>query len=471
MMQNTELVFMSITEQISLIEKKKISVVELVETYAERIARLQPKLKAYITVCHEEALSQAREIDTSLAKGDKIKKPLLGIPIGLKDQLDTRGMLTTNGSLALKDHIPEEDATVVTKLKEAGVIILGKLNMSGFIGDEPPFGQPRNPWNVDYSPGGSSSGPGVAVSSGLCAASIGEDTAGSGRIPASHCGIVGLRPSSGLVSRYGLHPLSPSLDTPSPMGRTVNDCATLLQVVAGYDPKDTLSSHRQVPDYLANLQHGIKGLRIGVIQEFMDDQRLDQEIKAAINRAIVVLSELGASFEEVSIPYVTSSMCAAGIIIWSEEAALNRKWFESKYHLFSQNARVGFLAGCLLPVKAYMLARQTQALIRAQTLKAFQKYDLLLCPNSSKLAPNIEAARKNACSPTKWDVLRKHADGHVGFASLSGCPAISVPCGFSKSGLPVGLQLIGRPFEDALVLRAAHAYEQATQWHNQYPNL
>jgi aspartyl-tRNA(Asn)/glutamyl-tRNA(Gln) amidotransferase subunit A len=473
-MYEMDLANMSLVELSSLIQKKETSATEVVKIYLDRIERLQSKLNAYITVCREEALISAKEIDDSLTRSNQTRKPLLGIPIALKDQFDTRGLLTTNGSLALKDHIPDEDASVVAKLKESGAILLGKLNMAEFAaagGEDPPFGQPRNPWNVLYSPGGSSSGSGIAVSSGLCAASIGEDTGGSGRGPASFCGVVGLRPSAGLVSRFGIHSLSPSFDTASPLGRTVADCATLLQVIAGYDPKDQLSSRRPVADYLSTLREEIKGVRIGVIREFMDDQGLDREIRTITTTAINKLTDLGVSIDEVSIPYIGNSMYALGIIIWCEGAALNRKWVESKYQLIRQSTRVGFLAGCLLPVKAYLIARQAQALIRTQILEAFQKYDLLLCPTSPKLAPKIEDAKEVASFPEKEDVVRRHAEGHSGFAPLAGCPAISVPCGFSKMGLPIGLQITGRPFEDALVLRLAHAYEQITEWHNQHPSL
>jgi aspartyl-tRNA(Asn)/glutamyl-tRNA(Gln) amidotransferase subunit A len=448
-MRKTELVFSSIDELSSLISKKQISAVELVNTYLERIERLQPRLNAYITVCGEEALASAKAIDKSLMKAKPPQKPFLGIPIAIKDQLDTSG---------------------VAKLKDAGAILLGKLNVTGGA-DEPPFGQPRNPWNIDYSPGGSSSGSGIAVSTGLCVSSIGEDTGGSIRVPASYCGVVGFRPSSGLVSRWGLHPLSPSMDTAAPIGRSVADCATMLQVVAGYDPKDALSSHRQVPDYLASLQHGSKGVRMGLIKEFMDDENLDFEIKAAITAAINTLIELGASIDEISIPHIKASMFAVGIIIWCEEATLKRKWYESKYHLFTQRTRVGFLAGSLLPAKAYMLARQAQSLIRSEVLEAFHKYDLLLCPTSPKPVPKIENAKKAASYVTVDAILKRHADGHVGFAPLTGCPAISVPCGFTQLGLPVGFQITGRPFEDATVLGVAHAYEQSTDWHNHHPDL
>ncbi len=473
-MLESDLAFSSIIELSSLIGKREISVTELVITYLERIERLQPKLNAYITVCREEALASAKIIDSTLMKDGQFRKPLLGIPVALKDQFDTRGILTTNGSLALDDYIPQEDATAVARLKEAGAIILGKLNMTEFAvagGEDPPFGQPRNPWNTDYSPGGSSSGSGIAVSAGLCATSVGEDSGGSGRIPANFCGVVGLRPSAGLVSRCGIHPLSPSLDTASPLGRTVEDCAALLQVIAGYDPKDALSCHRPVPDYLARLREGVRGVRIGVIKEFMDDQNLDSEIKAAIGTAKTTLDDLGASITEVSISYIKQSMYALGILIWCEGAALNHKRYESKYHLFRQSTRLGFLAGCLLPSEVYLRARQAQALIRSEVLEAFQQCDVLLCPISPKLTPKIEDAEKAANFPTKEDVLRRHADGHVGFAPLAGCPAISVPCGFSQSGLPIGVQIIGRPFEDTTVLRVAHAYEQSANWHNRHPDL
>lgn len=473
-MQNANLTYMSLAELSALIFKKDISAVEITKIYLDRIDKLQPKLNAYITICREKALNSAKGIDKALDRNIPSNKPLLGIPVALKDQIDTRGILTTNGSLALIDNVPLEDATVVSKLKKAGAIILGKLNMNEFAaggGENPPFGQPRNPWNLDYSPGGSSSGSGIAVSAGLCAISVGEDSGGSGRIPASYCGVVSIRPSVGLASRYGIHPLSPSLDMASPFGRTVADCAILLQAISGYDPKDALSSRRPVPNYVGRLGNNIKGVQIGVISEFIESPNLDPEIRAAIKTAIAVLTDLGAYVEKVSIPYITHSMYALGTIIWCEGAALNRHLLESKCDLFQQSTCLGFIAASLLPAKAYLVARQAQAFIRTQVLESFKKYDLLLSPTFPRLPPKIDDALKTVSFPSKEDVLKRHADGHPGFAPLTGCPAISVPCGFSQSGLPIGLQIIGRPFEDTLVLQAAHAYEQSTLWHTQHPDL
>jgi aspartyl-tRNA(Asn)/glutamyl-tRNA(Gln) amidotransferase subunit A len=255
------------------------------------------------------------------------------------------------------------------------------------------------------------------------------------------------------------------------MGRTVADCAAMLQVIAGYDSKDVLSSRRVVPDYTAGIQRGLKGNRIGVIQELMDDDNLDAEIKAAMVTAIKALIGLGAKVDEVSIPHIKASMYPIGIIIWCEQSALQRKLYESRRHLFTQYARVHHVVGSLLPSKAYVMARQTQNLIRSQVLETFQKYDLLLCPSAPKLPPKIEDASRAAKFPAKDALLLRHADGHLGFAPLAGCPAISVPCGFSQSGLPIGLQITGRPFEEDTVLRVAHAYEQSTDWHNRHPEL
>jgi aspartyl-tRNA(Asn)/glutamyl-tRNA(Gln) amidotransferase subunit A len=470
-MQKDELTYLSIMELSSLIWKKEISATELVKKYLERIERLQYGLKAYITVCDEEALASARAIDESRKK---VEGPLMGVPIALKDQFKTMGVLTTNGSLVLRDHIPAEDATVVIKLKKAGAVLLGKLNMSEFAaagGEDMPFGEPRNPWNLEYSPGGSSSGSGIAVAAGLCAGSIGEDTGGSGRSPANACGVAGLRPSSGLVSRYGMYPFSPSLDSASPIARTVADCAILLRETAGYDRKDPLSSRLPVPDYLASLGENIKGVRIGVIHELVHHPGFDPEVNTAIQTAITVMTGLGASINEISIPYINHSMYALGIIVWSEGAALNRKWLETGYQRLKQSTRLGFLAGSLLPSKVYQMARQAQGLIRSQTLEALEKYDVLLCSTSPVLTPKIEDAKKTANFPKKEDVVRRHDAGHLGFAPLAGCPAISVPCGFSQAGLPIGLQIVGRPFDESTVLHVAHAYERSTRWHNFHPDL
>jgi aspartyl-tRNA(Asn)/glutamyl-tRNA(Gln) amidotransferase subunit A len=253
------------------------------------------------------------------------------------------------------------------------------------------------------------------------------------------------------------------------MGRTVADCAALLQVIAGYDSQDVLSSRRRVPQYLVGDTGGLSGLRIGVIQEFVETPNLDPEVGQAVDTAVDVLRSAGASCEMVSIPYIDMSMFALGIIVWCDGAALNRRLVEAKYQLLVPSTRIGLLAGQLLPAKAYLLARQAQTLIRSQVLGAFRQYDLLVCPTAPKTAPQIEGAARAAAFPAKDEVVKRHADGNTGFAPLAGCPAISVPCGFTESGMPIGLQIAGRPFEDEMVFRAAWAYEQNTEWHTRHP--
>jgi len=301
-----ELAFLGAAKLASLVRERRVSPVELVRVYLKRIERLDARLRAYITVLPETALETARKAETAVMRGDALG-PLHGVPYAVKDQFDTAGVLTTLGSRILRHHVPVENATAISRLNEAGGLLLGKLNLTEFaLGGtrEFPFGQPRNPWNPDHDPGGSSSGSGIAVAAALCAASLGEDTGGSVRTPASWCGVVGLRPTWGRVSRHGSFPLSWSMDTAGPLTRTVEDAALLLRVIAGHDPRDPLTSRRPVPDYVVALDAGVRGLRIGIIRELTFAGDTDVEVRGAVLEAARRLQELGATVEETSLSLV-----------------------------------------------------------------------------------------------------------------------------------------------------------------------
>src|SRR3989441_7501615 len=301
-----DVVYLSATRQAELIRAKQVSPVELLGAYLDRIDRLDGRLRAYITVTREAALAAARQAEDAVLQGARLG-PLHGVAFAVKDQFATRGVRTTAGSRILADNVPDEDATVVARLTAAGGILLGKLNLTEFaLGGTInfPFGQPRNPWNTEHDTGGSSAGSGAAVAAGLCAVSLGEDTGGSVRTPASWCGVVGLRPTWGRVSRHGCFPLCWSMDTPGPLARTVEDAALLLQVVAGHDARDPWTSRRPVPEYSRTLEGGVRGLRIGLIRELTLGPETDAEMSAAVLAAAKRLEALGAAVEEISLPLV-----------------------------------------------------------------------------------------------------------------------------------------------------------------------
>src|SRR6266536_5616578 len=302
-MERADIPFLPATELARQIEQKQVSPVEVVEAYLERIERLDPRLNAYLTVCQDEARRAAREAERAIARGH-YRGPLHGIPFAAKDQLYTKGIRTTGGSPIFEHFVPDEDATVITKLKAAGAILLGKLNMTEFAttGFSHRFHTPRNPWDLARYTGGSSSGSGAATAAGLCATTLGEDTGGSIRFPAAWCGVVGLRPSWGRVSRYGLMPGVWSMDTIGPLARSVEDCAITLEAIAGYDPKDPYTWNVPVPRYTQALDGNIKGLRVGVVREQLDSDLVEPGVREAILQAIGVLRESGAAVEDVAIP-------------------------------------------------------------------------------------------------------------------------------------------------------------------------
>ena len=468
-----ELAHLSVTDLVTQISKREVSPVELVQTYLDRIDRWDDSLHAYITVCRDESLQAAREAEAAATRGDTLG-PLHGIPIGVKDQLYTKGIKTTAGSRILAEFVPEEDATVIARLKEAGAIILGKHNMTEFaLGGtvDYPYGQPRNPWNLAYSPGGSSSGSGIAPAAGLCAAAIGEDTLGSIRSPGNCNNLVGLRPSWGRVSRYGIIPLAWSLDTAGPLTRTVEDSARLLEVIAGHDLQDPWSARLPVPNYRAALDGEVRGMRVGVIREMFESDFLHPEVQATVREAAALLGRLGAAVDEVSLPLVEIAAPVSMAICDSEGASLHRERLASHPEEYDQATRRRMLASSLVPLPLYYKAQQVRNLIRNQVLEAFQSFDVLLCPASADPPPPIEEAKNIIL--TKEEVIRtlfQQRTYSTPFV-LAPTPAASIPCGFTQGGLPLGMQLIAAPFNEAAIFRVAYAYEQNTDWPLKRPPL
>ncbi len=465
-MDRNELPLQSVSALAGLIESKQVSPVELVEAYLQRIDDLDFKFNSYITVLWQQALDEARRAEQEIAAGN-YRGPMHGIPVGVKDQIWTRGIRTTGGARITADFVPDDDATVVARLRDAGAILLGKTNLSEFAitGFTHRFSTPRNPWDLNISAGGSSGGSGAATAAFLCATSLGEDTGGSIRRPAAWCGIVGLRPGWGRVSRYGLMRGVWSMDTIGPISRTVEDAAITLSVIAGHDPKDPTTWNTPVPDYRQALDGDIRGKRVGIVTELLHSDVVEPDVANAVTAAAGTLAELGADVEEVSIPLASHANAIAGTLLAVEPSVNMREWVRERLHDFGHDNRVGLLTGSLVPAAAYLKAQKLRAMLRNDVLAAFQSYDALIMPTSGRQAvPLIEDP----------PVTSKETSSRLPFMrtntfNLSSAPAISVPCGFGGRGLPVGLQIAGPPGGEEMVLRMAHAFEQNTDWHTMRP--
>ena len=471
MSKDADLAFLSARQIAALVRERAVSPVEITRLYLDRIERLDRELRAYITVLPEAALESARRAEAAVLRGEPLG-PLHGVPYAVKDQFDTAGVRTTSGSRLLEHHVPTEDATTISRLSGAGAILLGKLNLTEFaLGgtQQFPFGQPRNPWNLAHEPGGSSSGSGIAVAAALCAASLGEDTGGSVRSPASFCGVVGLRPTWGRVSRHGSFPLSWSMDTPGPLARTVEDAAWLLQAIAGYDPKDALSSREPVPEYTRGLGTGVGGLQIGVIRELTSGPETDAEVNAAVLEAARCLERLGATTEEISLPLVPRAGAIFMALADADGAGVHHRWLRTRATEYDQGTRRRLLTASLIPAAIQQRAARARALLGTQMREALARHHLLLCPTAHQAAPPIAVGRSAITS--RHDVAGRFFTrrSYVTPAALAGLPAIAVPCGFTRSGLPLSLQLIGRHFDEATVLRAAHTYECQFEWSRRRP--
>ncbi len=459
------------------------------EAYLDRIARHDGTLRSYLTVMREEALAQAHAADERYRKGMP-RGPLDGVPVALKDVLCTRGVPTTCGSKILEHFVPPYDATVVQRLREAGAVLLGKTNLDEFAmgssTEHSAFGPTRNPWDPARVPGGSSGGSAAAVAADLAAAALGTDTGGSVRQPAAFCGVVGLKPTYGRVSRYGLVAFASSLDQIGPFAKDVLDCALVLEAIAGHDPRDATSIPAPVPRYAAALTGDVRGLRLGVPREYFTPG-MDPEVEQAVREAIGVLEKLGASTREISLP-TTDYGIAVYYIIAPAEASSNLARYDGvKYGLrlpggrdlvemVSRTRAAGFGAEVkrriMLGTYAlsagyydayYGRAQKVRTLVRRDFEAAFQAVDLIVAPTT----PNVAFRHGEKEDPLAMYLNDVFTVG----GNLAGLPAVSVPCGFTAAGLPIGLQLIGRALDEARVLRAAHAYEQATSWLARRPAL
>jgi aspartyl-tRNA(Asn)/glutamyl-tRNA(Gln) amidotransferase subunit A len=461
------------TDLARMIATKVVSPVEIVRAHLDRIAALDGDLRAFITVSDEAALAAARAAESALMSGQPVG-PLHGVPYALKDLYDTAGLRTTGGSRIFADRVPARDATVTTRLARAGAILLGKLNMVEFAygpeGLNPHYGHARNPWDAatHRMAGGSSSGSGVAVAAGLAPGALGSDTGGSIRIPASLCGITGLKPTYGRVSRAGVLPLAWSMDHAGPMTRSAADCALMLGAMAGYDPADPSTSVLPVPDYLGALTGEVRGLRVGLLRAgFLDAAA--PEVRAAVEAAARTLAGAGAVVDEVHLETAPHVAAAALAVVAVEALAYHADLLRSRGAEYDPDVARRLRTGAYVSGRHYVRAQQVRALVRADVDAALARRDVLLAPATPVPAPPVDA-RQVVLGDGAGDVRAALLRFTRPF-NLSGHPACALPCGFTADGLPVGLQLVGRPFDEVTVLRAADAFQRLTDFHTRRPVL
>ena len=457
---------LTVADLSNAIRKKDISPVEVAQIYLDRIDAVDSKVHGFITVTREEALSAAKKAEAEILKGN-YRGPLHGIPIGIKDQIYTKGIKTTTAQPYGENFVPDYDATVVARLKEAGAILMGKLNLTVIGGGGRtyyPYGIPTNPWNLDYSAGGSSGGSGIAVAACELPVTIGEDSLGSIRGPANCCGVIGLKTTYGRVSRYGMTEFDWSLDTIGPMGRTVLDCAWLLEVIAGHDPSDITTSRRPVPHYEAFLTGDIRGVRVGVVKQLLYHEEIHPEMRDAVLTAVKVLNDQGAKAEEVSLPNIQYVGIASGVADQVNNVNLHLARFKEHPELYDYATRTRFLTAALMPASTVSVAYRLRNLIRRDVLDLLSKFDVLVYPGAAGPAPKITPPSK---STNKDDVLDRmlNSPNLTSASNLVGVPSMVLPCGFSSMGLPLGLQITGGMFQEATVFRVAHAYQAVTDWH------
>jgi len=458
---------LTIHEAGRLLKNGELSPVELTQAFFDRIADTDDRLHSFITLLNDEAMGEARVAEAEIRSG-RYRGPLHGIPIALKDLYDTAGIRTTSGSRVDFDRVPTADSTATARLKEAGSILLGKLAMHEFALGGPdwttPFEPARNPWNLDHITGGSSSGSASAVSSGQAMGALGSCTGGSIRGPASLCGIVGLKPTYGRVSRSGVVTLSWSQDHVGPMTWTVEDSAYMLQTIAGHDPKDPTSSKAPVPDYSLSLREDIRGKTFGLPRHyFFDaDPAVNAEVVSVVEKAAGELEKLGAKIETIELPSLEYVRAANTIIMVSEAFAFHEPNLKTRPQDFGEIVRARFRIGGMLTAGDYLQAQRCRQWSKREFADALRKVDFFLTPTMTQPAAAFEGY-----DPT--DTIRGRS--FTAPFNVTGLPAISVPCGFTEAGLPVGMQIAGKPFDEPGVIQAAYTYQQHARWYETRPNI
>jgi aspartyl-tRNA(Asn)/glutamyl-tRNA(Gln) amidotransferase subunit A len=462
----TQLTQLGLAEAMGLLRRRALSPVELTQACLARIEQLNPSLNAFITVTAEQALQQAREAEAQIQRG-QWRGPLHGMPLALKDLIDTAGIRTTAASAVFRDRIPTQDAEVVRRLKAAGAVLLGKLNLHEFAygGTSVPsyFGPVRNPWNTSRIAGGSSGGSAAAVAAGLCFGALGSDTAASVRQPAAYCGVVGLKPTYGRVSTRGVIPLSWSLDHIGPLCRSAADAAWMLEAIAGYDPLEPTSVDRPAERYGSALHGRTAALRIGIVRRPYFDA-LDPDIEGAVNQAIQVLGRLTASTRDVDLPYTNVLLTIAS----AEAYAYHKPYFTAAPQLYQPMTRQRLEQAAGISAAEYTNALRELQRLRRQADSAFANVDLLVTPTTAIAPLSIEAGYADPPLPADGTPV-EFRNNHM--FDVLGLPAISLPCGFSRDGMPVGLQIAGPAFAESRVLALSQAYQQVTDWHRRAPPL
>ncbi|MBI2486543.1 MAG: Asp-tRNA(Asn)/Glu-tRNA(Gln) amidotransferase subunit GatA [Deltaproteobacteria bacterium] len=485
-----ELPFLTIREVSESIKKKEISPVEITQAILERIGEVDGKLNSYITVLADQAIQFAKEAEKLISSGTYIG-PLHGVPIGLKDIFCMKGVRTTCGSKILENFISPYDATVTRKLKDAGAVIVGKNNMDEFAmgssTENSYFGPTRNPWDLERVPGGSSGGSAAAVSASLCFGSIGTDTGGSIRQPATLCGLVGLKPTYGRVSRFGMIAFASSLDQGGPLTKTVEDTALMLNIIAGNDSRDSTSVNSPVPDYTSCLNDGIKGVKVGVPREYFI-KGIDTEVEEAVKRAIALVEDLGGVVEEISLPHTKHAVSAYYLLAPSEASSnlarydgvkygfrvydaenLRDMYFKTRAEGFGREVKRRIMIGTYALSSGYydayyLKAQRVRTLIKKDFEDAFKKVDVIMTPTSPEPAFKIGEKTDDPLKMYLSDIFTIPCN-------LAGLPGISIPCGFTSTGLPIGLQILGKPFDEETLLRVAHNYEIHTNWKEKRPPI
>ncbi len=465
-MTELDLCYLSLSEAARLIKTRLLSPVELMRAVVARQKAVEPKINAFIYVFGEHELDdQARTAEQEIARG-QYRGPLHGIPITIKDIYDIAGTPTTCASAVRADHMAAQHAFSVRRLLDAGAIVIGKTNLTEFAVDlpGPQYGWARNPWDLARIPGFSSSGSGASLAAGVGFATMGTDTGGSIRIPAAFSSCVGIKPTYGRVSRQGIFPLAWSLDHAGPLPRTVRDAAIMLQVVAGYDPKDQTCATVSVPSYTRGIGGGVKGLRIGLPVGQFDDS-VNPGVRKLFDAAIQTLRDLGARTSVVDVPHMAETWTALMAVIRTEQAAVHSDLIRSRRHLYGKNLGDRIADAMVRPAVQYIQAQRLRTLIKHDFDTALEKVDVIATPTIPiwpyRIDANISGGAGQGALTTKFTPP----------SNLTGLPTLSVPCGFSPDGLPAGLQIIGRSFDERLLFRIAHTYERATDWHKRRPSL
>jgi aspartyl-tRNA(Asn)/glutamyl-tRNA(Gln) amidotransferase subunit A len=485
-----EITGLTIHELSKGLKNKEFTSKELIEAYLGRIEKIDSKVRAYITVTRKEALESAEDADKRLKEGSDTT-PVTGIPIAVKDIFCTRGIKTTCASKILEGFIPPYDATVIKKLKTAGAVILGKVNMDEFAmgssTENSAFFPTQNPWSIGRVPGGSSGGSAAAVAADECVASVGTDTGGSLRQPAACCGVVGLKPTYGRVSRYGMIAFASSLDQGGPITKNVTDAAIILNIIAGHDPFDTTSIDAPVPDYAEGLKDGVKGLKVGIPKEYFIEG-IDKEVEGAVREAIGVLKGAGAELVDISLPHTEYAISVYYLVATAEASSNLARYDGVKYGLrvdeggglmdmykltrvkgFGSEVKRRIMLGTYALSAGYYdayyrKASQVRTLIKRDFEEAFKNCDVIATPTSPTPAFKIGEKIDDPLTMYLSDIFTISCN-------LAGIPGISIPCGLTGDGLPVGLQILGKPLDEETVLRTAYSFEQATEWHKKRPQL